>query len=86
MGKRTRQLVVQVLVVFVAEAVGGDVGAGFGITDVLQLVGILFDADLAKVAQGTQDCRHGFSQLKEGYLLKGVVEVGLLLGEDTLLM
>ena len=58
-GHRTRQLLFQVLVVFVTEAVGGDVGAGFGIANILHLVGVLFDADFAEIAPGAQDCRHG---------------------------
>ena len=52
-GQRTGQLVVQVLVVLVASAVRSDVGTGFGITNVLHLVGILFDADFAEIAPGT---------------------------------
>lgn len=49
-AKRTRELIFEVLVVFVAELVGGDVGARFGVAHVLHLVGVLFYADLAEVA------------------------------------
>ena len=45
----------EVLVVFIAELVGGDVGACFGVADVHHLVGIFFDADLAQVAQCAQN-------------------------------
>lgn len=55
---RTRQFIVQILVVFVAVAVGGDVSAGFGVAHILHLMGVLFDTDLAKVAQGAHYRRH----------------------------
>ena len=48
-----------VLVVFVAELVGWDVGAGFGVADVLHLMGSFFYTYFAEVPQGAQDCRHG---------------------------
>ena len=54
------QFVVDVLVVFVAVAVGGDEGAGFGVADVLHLVQVVFDADPAQVADGAQDGGHSF--------------------------
>lgn len=52
------QFVVDVLVVFVAVAVGGDEGAGFGVADVLHLVQVVFDADAPQVADGAQDGGH----------------------------
>lgn len=48
----------EVLVVFVAEAVGGDVGASFRIANVLHLVRVFFEADFAEIPQGAQDSRH----------------------------
>ena len=41
----------EVLVVLVAELIGGDVGACFGVADVLHLVGVFLDTDLTQVAQ-----------------------------------
>ena len=57
-GLLTREFLLEVLVVFVAEAVGGDVGASFGIANVLHLVRVFFEADFAEIPQGAQDSRH----------------------------
>lgn len=48
-GLLTREFLLEVLVVFVAEAVGGDVGASFGITNVLHLMRVFFDTDFAEI-------------------------------------
>lgn len=53
---RTREFLLEVLVVFVAVLIGGDVGAGFGVANVLHLVGVFFYAYFADVAQGAQYC------------------------------
>jgi len=53
---RTRKFLLEVLVVSVAVFVAGDIGAGFGIADVLHLVGVLFYAYFADVAQGAHYC------------------------------
>lgn len=51
-GLLTREFLLEVLVVFVAEAVGGDVGASFGIANVLDLMRVFFDTDFAEIPQG----------------------------------
>lgn len=45
--QRTRELILKILIIFVAEPVGGDVGAGFGVSNILHLVGVLLDTNLA---------------------------------------
>ena len=53
---RTRELLFEVLVVLVAVFVGSDVGAGFGVADVLHLVGVFFYAYLAEIPQRAHYC------------------------------
>lgn len=55
---QTRQLLVLVLVVFVAVSVRCDVGASFCVSNELHLVGVFFYAYLAEIPQSAQDCRH----------------------------
>ena len=43
----TRELILEILVVFVAIFVGSNEGARFGVAHVLQLVGVFFDANFA---------------------------------------
>lgn len=54
--ERTRELLFEVLVVLVAVFVGSDVGAGFGVADVLHLMGVFFDAYLAEIPQCAHYC------------------------------
>lgn len=57
----------EVLVIFVAVAIGGDVGASFGIPNILHLVRVVFDADFAEVPQGTRESRHVEGGVKERF-------------------
>ena len=65
---QTRQLLVLVLVVFVAVSVRCDVGASFCVSNMLHLVGVFFYAYLAEIPQGAQDCRH--CQVCEGLRMR----------------
>lgn len=53
---RTREFLLEVLVVFIAIFVCCDIGAGFGVAHVLHLVGVFFYAYFAEVPQGAQYC------------------------------
>lgn len=57
-GRLTGKLFLQVLVVFIAVAVGGDEGARFSVADVLKLVGVFFDADSAEISKSAENCGH----------------------------
>lgn len=47
-----------ILIVFVAVFVGCDVGASLCVADVLHLMSVFFDADLADIPQGAHYSRH----------------------------
>ncbi len=55
---RTRQLLFQILVIFVSVSVRGNVCAGFGVANVLHLMSIIFDTNLAEVPQSTHNRGH----------------------------